>query len=176
MTTVTRRIQIGDLNFGEMVQVSLQDIALQCEVGEFSLAGDLDETCGLQFFHVVRDRSGADGLSRADVGAGYAVAGGDLLEYLVAPRVGEGARNQRQLPVGQSNSLSVSHVAKLVVLDQLHPPKFGFVIRCVPSAAKQFAEKLRLLCPAPKGASEFKELTASLKRRPDTKLEFFSKL
>jgi hypothetical protein len=44
------------------------------------------------------------------------------------------------------------------------------------SAAKQFAEKLRLLCPAPKGASEFKELTASLKRCPDTKLEFFSKL
>ena len=109
MTTVTRRIQIRNLNFGEVVEVSLQDIALQCEVGEFALAGDLDEACRLQFFHVVRDRGGADGLSRADVGAGYAVAGGDLLEYLVAPRVGEGARNQGELPVGQSNSLSVSH-------------------------------------------------------------------
>jgi hypothetical protein len=59
----------------------------------------------------------------------------------------------------------------------------NWVISTVPSgtwrltaAAKQFAEKLRLLCPAPKGASEFKELTASLKRCPDTKLEFFSKL
>src|SRR5258708_28544767 len=33
-----------------------------------------------------------------------------------------------------------------------------------------------LLCTAPKGASEFKELTASLKRCPDTKLEFSSTL
>jgi hypothetical protein len=31
-------------------------------------------------------------------------------------------------------------------------------------------------CPAPKGASDFEELTASLKRYPDTKPEFFSSL
>jgi hypothetical protein len=41
--------------------------------------------------------------------------------------------------------------------------------------AKQFAEKVGFQCPAPEGASEFKELTASLKRRPDTKHEFFTK-
>ena len=100
MTEVTGTIQIGNLNFGEVVEVSLQDIALQCEVGELALAGDLDEACRLQFFHMMRDRGGADGLSRADVGAGYTVASGDLLEYLVAARVGEGTRNQGELPVG----------------------------------------------------------------------------
>jgi hypothetical protein len=100
MTKVTGRIQIGNLNFGEVVEVSLEDIALQCEVGELALAGDLDEACRLQFFHMMRDRGGADGLSRADVGAGYTVASGDLLEYLVAARVGEGTRNQGELPVG----------------------------------------------------------------------------
>jgi hypothetical protein len=42
----------------------------------------------------------------------------------------------------------------------------------IPSAAEQFAEKLNFQRPAPKGASEFKLLTASLKRCPDTKLSF----
>jgi hypothetical protein len=124
MREVVKKIQICNLNFGEVVHVSLQDIALQCEVGELALAGDLDEACRLQFLHVVRKRGGANGLSGADVGAGCAVAGGDLLEYLVAARVGEGTRNQGELPVGQSNSLSVSHIAKLTsirfFLDQLH--------------------------------------------------------
>ena len=109
MTFLTARIQIGNLNFGEMVQVGLQDIALQCEVGELALAGDLDETCRLQFFNVVRKRGGANGLSRADIGAGCAVTSGDLFEYLVAPRVGESPRNQGELPVGQSNSFCDSH-------------------------------------------------------------------
>jgi hypothetical protein len=35
---------------------------------------------------------------------------------------------------------------------------------------------LDLLYPAPKGASDFEELAASLKRCPDTNPEFFSKL
>jgi hypothetical protein len=99
MTEVTGRIQIGSLNCGEVVEVGLEDIALQCEVGELALAGDLDEARRLQFFHMMRDGGGADGLSRADVGAGYTVASGDLLEYLVAARVGEGTRNQGELPV-----------------------------------------------------------------------------
>ena len=100
MTEVTGRIQIGSLNCGEVVEVGLEDIALQCEVGELALAGDLDEARRLQFFHMMRDGGGADGLSRADVGAGYPVASVDLLEYLVAARVGEGTRNQGELPVG----------------------------------------------------------------------------
>ena len=46
--------------------------------------------------------------------------------------------------------------------------------RAVTSAAEEFAEKLVFRCPAPKGASDFEELTASLKRCPDTKREFVS--
>jgi hypothetical protein len=42
------------------------------------------------------------------------------------------------------------------------------------SAAKQFAEKRGSCDAAPKGAFEFQELTASVKRCPDTNLEFFS--
>jgi len=42
--------------------------------------------------------------------------------------------------------------------------------------ALQIAEKLGFWHTAPKGASQFKGFTASLKRCPDTKLEFFSNL
>jgi hypothetical protein len=41
---------------------------------------------------------------------------------------------------------------------------------------RQIAEKLGFRCTAPEGAPQFKELPASLKRCPDTKLEFFSSL
>jgi hypothetical protein len=34
--------------------------------------------------------------------------------------------------------------------------------------AEQAAEKVVIRCPAPKGASDFEELTVSLKRYPDT--------
>ncbi len=40
----------------------------------------------------------------------------------------------------------------------------------------QLAEKVDSRCPAPKGASDSEELAVSLKRYPDTKLEFFRKL
>jgi hypothetical protein len=50
-------------------------------------------------------------------------------------------------------------------------PDGQFSVLSKTSTARQFAEN-----PAPKGASEFGELTASLKRCPDTKRELFSKL
>jgi hypothetical protein len=45
---------------------------------------------------------------------------------------------------------------------------------CDFTIAKQSAEKVESQCPAPKGASDFKQLAVSLKRCPDTKREFFS--
>src|SRR5216684_7648165 len=96
-------------DFGEVVQIGLQDIPLQCEMRELALAGDLDKSCCLQFFHVVGKGGGADGLLRAHVGASRTAAGSDLPEDLVAARIGEGARNQGELPVGQSNSFCGSH-------------------------------------------------------------------
>jgi hypothetical protein len=44
------------------------------------------------------------------------------------------------------------------------------------SAAEQFAENPVFDGPAPEGASDSEELTASLKRCPDTKLLFFQPL
>jgi hypothetical protein len=41
---------------------------------------------------------------------------------------------------------------------------------------EEAAEKVNLAAAAPKGASDFRELTVSLKRYPDTKPEFFSSL
>jgi hypothetical protein len=41
---------------------------------------------------------------------------------------------------------------------------------------EQAAEKVDIRCPTPKGASDFEELTVSLKRYPDTKPEFFRSL
>jgi hypothetical protein len=46
----------------------------------------------------------------------------------------------------------------------------------VGGTTEEVAGKTRSAAPAPKGASEFEALTASLKRCPDTKLEFLSKL
>jgi hypothetical protein len=106
-----RKIQSAKrLDFGEVVQVGLEYIPLQGEICELPLAGDLDKSCCLQFFHMVGKGGGADGLLRAHVGARGTAAGGNLLEDLVAARVGEGARNQAELAVGQSSSFCVSHV------------------------------------------------------------------
>jgi hypothetical protein len=41
-----------------------------------------------------------------------------------------------------------------------------------PSAVKQFAEKLEIQQPAPKGAVDFEGLAVSLKRYPDTNPSF----
>jgi hypothetical protein len=88
------------LDFGEVVQVSLEHIPLQREIRAFALAGDLDQARCLQLFHVVGKGSGADGLMGTHVGASGAALGGNLLENLVAARIGEGARNQGELAVG----------------------------------------------------------------------------
>jgi len=42
------------------------------------------------------------------------------------------------------------------------------------STPEQAAEKVDLRCPAPKGASDFQELTVSLRRYRDTNRRFFA--
>jgi hypothetical protein len=44
------------------------------------------------------------------------------------------------------------------------------------SVAEQAAEKVGIRFPAPEGASDFEEVTASLRRCPDTNPEFFRSL
>ena len=69
----------------QAVEIRLQHVALQHEVGEFAFAHDLDEAGGFQLFHMVRERGGADVVAFADCAAGEASLGvADLLQYLVA--------------------------------------------------------------------------------------------
>ncbi len=92
------------LDSGESIQVGAQDVALQNEIGEFAFTNDLDQSGGFQFFHMMRKGGGAYPVRFVKDGAGRrAFAGPDLLEYLVASRLGQGARDARELPVRQSN-------------------------------------------------------------------------
>jgi hypothetical protein len=86
---------------GEAVEVGAEDVALQNEVGEFSLALDADEAGVFQFFHVVREGGCADGLAFAEAGTRCgAVAAADLGEDFVAARGGEGLGDEGELAVG----------------------------------------------------------------------------
>jgi hypothetical protein len=79
-------------------------IALQHQVHELAVAQDLDETGGLEFLDVVRQRGGADVLRRMEHAAGNRGLGrADLLEDLQATRFGKGARDARELALGELN-------------------------------------------------------------------------
>ena len=85
-----------------MGEVALQDVALQAEAGEFALAGDFDEAGGFQFLHMVGQGGGCDGLTSANIGTGGSVfAGADLLQDLMASRIGQGLRDQVNLMLGK---------------------------------------------------------------------------
>ena len=93
----------GRSEVGETVEVGTEDVALQDKVGEFALALDADEPGIFQFFHVVGEGGGADGLSFVEAGAGRgALASADLGEDLIAAGCGQGARDERELAVGNS--------------------------------------------------------------------------
>ena len=87
----------GALDFCQTVEISLQHIALEYEGGELPFADDLDESCGLEFFHVVRERRGADGLALAKITAGDAAFLAYLFEDLVAARIGQRSGDEPNL-------------------------------------------------------------------------------
>jgi hypothetical protein len=91
---------------GEAIEVGAEDVALQGEIGEFSLALDANEAGGFEFFHVMGEGGGADGLGFAEAGAGRsALAAADLGEDLVATGSGEGFRDEGELAVGDASLL-----------------------------------------------------------------------
>lgn len=47
------KVQAFQLNFLQMSQVGVQDVALQAQAGKFALAGDFDQACAFKFLHVV---------------------------------------------------------------------------------------------------------------------------
>ena len=48
-------------DFCQMVQVGLEDVALQRQVGELALSNDRNQAGRLQLFEVMRERGGAHG-------------------------------------------------------------------------------------------------------------------
>ncbi len=85
-----------------MGQVALQDVALQFQAGEFAFAGDFDEARGFQFLHMVGQGGGGDRLATANIDTGGSVfAGANLLQDLMASRIGQGFRDQVNLVLGK---------------------------------------------------------------------------
>ena len=81
--------RILGLDFIELVEVGLEDIALQGQISEFSLAGDCDESSCLQFLDVVLEGRSADRLALAHGRAGYGAAAlADPAKDLEAPWIG----------------------------------------------------------------------------------------
>ena len=88
----------------------MPDIAAERKVGELSFAFNRDEPGGLKFLDVVRKSRGRDGHVLAQIATGHhSPASADLLEYLEAARIGQGARNQRNLPCGKPRVFAGSH-------------------------------------------------------------------
>ena len=108
-----RGIQKETLNLSEMVEVGEKDIALHGKIGEFALAGDLDQSGGLQLFDVMRKRGRCHGLFRAHFRTGSTVSACDLPEDLVTAWISKGPRDEDDLPVGQSSLSGNSHGGQL---------------------------------------------------------------
>ena len=85
-----------------MFQVCLQDIALQQQAGEFALSNNLDQSCGFEFFQVVRERGRGHGLALAHIRASNASGLGAYLgQDLVTTRIGQGFCDQVDLTIGE---------------------------------------------------------------------------
>ena len=88
------------LNFRESAQVGAQNVALKDEIHELALANDLDQAGRLQLFDVMREGRGTHVMGlRQDVAGHWIVTGPDLLENLIASRLGQGAGDPRKLPI-----------------------------------------------------------------------------
>jgi hypothetical protein len=90
------------LDLGELLEVGVEDVALQGEAGELALALDVDEAGVLQLLDVVGEGRGADVVGGMEGAAGHGVgAGADLAQNLVATWLGEGAGDRDELPLGE---------------------------------------------------------------------------
>src|ERR1700722_18240816 len=90
-------IRNQELNFREFPQIRLPDVAAQSEIHELARAGGFDQAGGFQLFQMMRDGWRGDGQMLAQFTAAQALTACDLLEYLEAGRVGQGARDRLHL-------------------------------------------------------------------------------
>lgn len=98
MRRAFRRVQLFGLNFSQMVQIGLKDVALQFQIGELAVPAYRDESRRLQLFHVMRERGRAHRLTAAHIRAGHcALSCANLPQDLVAARISQRLRNQMDL-------------------------------------------------------------------------------
>ena len=81
-----------------MIQIGLEDVALQHKVGKFAVSNDGNETCRFQLFNVMRERGGAHGLTAVHGYAGYrAVLCANLFQNFVPSRISQSLRDEVHL-------------------------------------------------------------------------------
>jgi Alpha/beta hydrolase of unknown function (DUF900) len=98
------------LNLREPIQIGLQNMPLEDQIGEFPLSDDFDQPCCFQFFHVVGEGCGAHAMSFVQDGARHCFAAfADLFKDLIAPRLGKSAGDPGKLPVGYSSMSRRGH-------------------------------------------------------------------
>jgi hypothetical protein len=90
------------LDLREIVQIGLENFALQGQVGELAFALDRNQAGYFQFLDVMGESGSAHGLAFADIGAGGGAAFcADLFEDFQTARVCQGFGNQMELTFGK---------------------------------------------------------------------------
>jgi hypothetical protein len=81
-----------------MIQIGLEDVALQHKVGKFAVSNDGNETCRFQLFDVMRERGGAHGLTVVHGCAGHGtIVFANLFQDFVPPRISQSLRDEAHL-------------------------------------------------------------------------------
>ena len=91
---------MAPLNYRQPRQVRPQNRAVDAHAHALAGARNVDQPRGLELFQVMRQRRGTHLMRIEEGGAGECILGRpDLLEDLIAARLGERARNVRELLV-----------------------------------------------------------------------------
>jgi len=99
------------LEFFQLGQVGLPDIALKRDIDEPAAPGGLNETGRFQLLQVVGERGRGNGKGGSKIGARHTGRRRDVLEDLVAPRVGKDAADGAHFTrgrCGRPNGLGAS--------------------------------------------------------------------
>ena len=93
------------------LEEGLEHARLRKVVHELAVPFRADEAGRLKLLHVMRQSSGADGDAVSDgaAGRGRFLAAGDVLQDLVAARVGERAGDELNLILGKNDGCSARH-------------------------------------------------------------------
>lgn len=89
-------------DLAEPGEIGVERGAVEDELCAAALAADLDQPRGLELFHMVRERGGADLMGFGERAAGRRLGrGAELFQDLHPARLGERARDALELPFGE---------------------------------------------------------------------------